>query len=123
MAQFDDGAVGVPHVQRCRVPTSAPAGHGPGDDIEGPTRPQFPEVGGLDDKADVVEAAGIGRALDQVDDGALIDAHRRKGDLAVPPLLDSQCVQPEHIDVPGRRGLDVGAREHDVVETGDTHGG
>ena len=73
VAQFDGGAVGISHVERRSVTLCAEAGARSFDHVERAVVRQLVEVGWCDDEAEVIEAAGGGVAVDEVDDGVRVD--------------------------------------------------
>src|SRR5262249_26409118 len=89
------------------------------DDPEAVTRGVDPidRLGGGED-AEVVEVAAVGLAVPrhEVDDRALVEAHRREGHLAPAPPLHPHARQAQLVQVPSERPLDVGAPQDQVIE-------
>src|ERR1700730_17463899 len=121
MAQLDDVAVGVAHVQSPALPLRAPDARWAGHDVEPTRRFERVEVLGLDHHADVIDVLARAIGLEQVDDRRGVDADRRKEDLAPAPLLDALGPQAELVAVPRDRALDFGDSEHHVIKPDRAH--
>jgi len=74
MAQFHHGAVGIADVQRVPIAARSESAVRTPDHIEFAGSSDCGQVGGFDNKAEVVETAVDRLAGDEIDDRGLVDA-------------------------------------------------
>ena len=122
MTKFDDVAVRVTNVQPFTFALGAEKTRRTTDDVESARRRETREIGGFDNKTDVVNVLFTSLARQQVDDRRVVDPDRGERHRASAPLVDPHTLEPQLTAVPGQRAFDVGDGEDEVVEPSGPHG-